>query len=61
MARRPICDRPAAARPENAAFPFCSPRCKQVELGKWLNEEYRVPETLESPDDEGNGSSQENA
>jgi endogenous inhibitor of DNA gyrase (YacG/DUF329 family) len=60
MARCPICDRPAAARPENAAFPFCSPRCKQVELGKWLNEEYRVP-TLESPDDEGNGSSQENA
>jgi endogenous inhibitor of DNA gyrase (YacG/DUF329 family) len=23
--------------------PFCSPRCRQVDLGKWLNEEYRVP------------------
>ncbi|MBP9113813.1 MAG: DNA gyrase inhibitor YacG [Polyangiaceae bacterium] len=23
--------------------PFCSTRCRQVDLGKWLNEEYRVP------------------
>jgi endogenous inhibitor of DNA gyrase (YacG/DUF329 family) len=23
--------------------PFCSPRCRQVDLGRWLNEEYRVP------------------
>ena len=39
----PICKKPAKPRAENAAFPFCSARCKQVELGKWLNEEYRVP------------------
>lgn len=23
--------------------PFCSRRCAQLDLGKWLNEEYRVP------------------
>jgi uncharacterized protein len=23
-------------------FPFCSQRCRQVDLGKWLGEEYRV-------------------
>jgi len=23
--------------------PFCSERCKLVDLGKWLNEEYRIP------------------
>ena len=23
--------------------PFCSRRCKLIDLGKWLNEEYRVP------------------
>ena len=23
--------------------PFCSRRCSQLDLGKWLNEEYRVP------------------
>lgn len=26
--------------------PFCSQRCKLVDLGKWLNEEYRVVEEL---------------
>ena len=41
--RCPICKRPAQAREANRAFPFCSARCKQVELGKWLNEEYRLP------------------
>ena len=23
--------------------PFCSRRCAQIDLGKWLNEDYRVP------------------
>ena len=23
--------------------PFCSRRCAQLDLGKWLNEDYRVP------------------
>ncbi|HEX4086887.1 MAG TPA: DNA gyrase inhibitor YacG [Chthoniobacteraceae bacterium] len=26
--------------------PFCSHRCKLIDLGKWLNEEYRVSEPL---------------
>jgi endogenous inhibitor of DNA gyrase (YacG/DUF329 family) len=26
--------------------PFCSERCKLIDLGKWLGEEYRVSETL---------------
>jgi hypothetical protein len=51
MPRCPTCDRPAASRATNAAFPFCSPRCKLVDLGKWLKEEYRVP-VQGSPDDE---------
>jgi endogenous inhibitor of DNA gyrase (YacG/DUF329 family) len=49
MPRCPTCDRPAAPRDANAAFPFCSSRCKLVDLGKWLNEEYRVP-VQDSPD-----------
>ncbi|MDP6445360.1 MAG: DNA gyrase inhibitor YacG [Pirellulaceae bacterium] len=32
------------------AFPFCSPRCQQVDLGRWLNEEYFVP--VESEEEE---------
>ena len=39
----PTCKKPAKPRGENVAFPFCSVRCQQVDLGKWLNEEYRVP------------------
>jgi endogenous inhibitor of DNA gyrase (YacG/DUF329 family) len=27
-------------------FPFCSQRCKLVDLGKWLNEEYKISEPL---------------
>jgi hypothetical protein len=27
-------------------FPFCSPRCKAIDLGKWLNEEYRISTPL---------------
>ena len=26
--------------------PFCSTRCKLVDLGKWFNEEYRISEPL---------------
>lgn len=32
-----------APRAGNPAFPFCSPRCKLVDLGRWLGEDYRVP------------------
>jgi endogenous inhibitor of DNA gyrase (YacG/DUF329 family) len=27
-------------------FPFCSRRCQWIDLGKWLNEEYRLSEEL---------------
>ena len=28
-------------------FPFCSDRCKSVDLGRWFDEQYSVP--VESP------------
>jgi len=31
--------------------PFCSKRCADIDLGRWLKEGYRVP-TDETPDDE---------
>jgi endogenous inhibitor of DNA gyrase (YacG/DUF329 family) len=43
MDRCPICNKPAAPRAVNIAAPFCSARCRQIDLGKWLNEDYRVP------------------
>ena len=29
-----------------AEFPFCSERCKQIDLGMWANEEYRIAKPL---------------
>jgi endogenous inhibitor of DNA gyrase (YacG/DUF329 family) len=51
MSRCPTCAQPAEPRPKNAAFTFCSPRCRLVDLGKWLKEEYRVPVAGASDDD----------
>lgn len=25
------------------AFPFCSDRCRLIDLGRWLGEDYRLP------------------
>jgi endogenous inhibitor of DNA gyrase (YacG/DUF329 family) len=41
--RCPTCGKEAAPRDKNAASPFCSTRCRQVDLGKWLDEGYRIP------------------
>ncbi|HTI82933.1 MAG TPA: DNA gyrase inhibitor YacG [Acetobacteraceae bacterium] len=41
MAERkcPICGKPAA----QGVQPFCSQRCSDVDLGRWLTGVYRVP------------------
>ena len=52
MASCPICARAAAPRGDNASFPFCSARCKGVDLGAWLDERYRVPVTDVSGDED---------
>ncbi|HSR50563.1 MAG TPA: DNA gyrase inhibitor YacG [Acidobacteriota bacterium] len=36
------------ARVKDKYFPFCSRRCRMIDLGKWFNEEYSV-ETEEKP------------
>lgn len=43
MPKCPICDAEVKPRAENKLFPFCSDRCKTIDLGKWLSEDYRVP------------------
>ncbi len=57
MSACPICQRPAAPRAENKAFPFCSERCKQIDLAKWLTGDYRI-ETNELPDETSNADTQ---
>jgi len=31
--------------------PFCSPRCRDLDLGKWLNGSYAIPAEEEEPPD----------
>ena len=31
-------------RSEWPEHPFCSPRCRTIDLGRWLDERYRIPE-----------------
>ncbi len=41
--RCPVCRNPVPPRPANRSWPFCSERCRLVDLGKWLGEDYRIP------------------
>lgn len=42
MKKCPTCNKPVQWQ-DNPFRPFCSERCKLVDLGKWVSEEYRVP------------------
>jgi endogenous inhibitor of DNA gyrase (YacG/DUF329 family) len=35
----PICGKPAT----EASKPFCSERCRDVDLNRWLSDSYRIP------------------
>jgi len=50
QAKCPVCGKLADAKYK----PFCTKRCADIDLGRWLKEGYRVP-TEEAPgeDDEG--------
>jgi endogenous inhibitor of DNA gyrase (YacG/DUF329 family) len=41
--RCPICDTPMPGDwSEYPDYPFCSKRCRTIDLGRWLGEEYKV-------------------
>lgn len=48
--RCPVCGKP----PRAESRPFCSVRCAQVDLGRWLSGGYAVPGAPpEPPEEEG--------
>jgi endogenous inhibitor of DNA gyrase (YacG/DUF329 family) len=44
----PICGKPA----QTDFRPFCSKRCKDVDLGRWLKGGYAIPAAAEIDEDE---------
>lgn len=50
LIRCPVC-RKRFDGAQSDSLPFCSPRCRQIDLGRWLGEEYSVP--VESSDEDG--------
>ena len=47
----PTCNTAVAWTGENRWRPFCSERCKLIDLGQWATEKYRVPVVKSDPDE----------
>ncbi|HWU85423.1 MAG TPA: DNA gyrase inhibitor YacG [Rhodocyclaceae bacterium] len=47
----PTCSKPVEWKAENRFRPFCSERCKKIDLGAWANEEYRVAQSAPTEDE----------
>jgi uncharacterized protein len=43
----PVCGKPAT----QASHPFCSERCRDVDLNRWLSGSYAIPGATEAEDD----------
>ena len=51
IVRCPSCEGDSVYAPSNPWRPFCSERCRSLDLGAWASEQYRMP-TRPSEDDE---------
>lgn len=45
----PICGKPAVP----ATHPFCSERCKDLDLHRWLSGAYAIPASSDDDDEDG--------
>jgi endogenous inhibitor of DNA gyrase (YacG/DUF329 family) len=47
--RCPTCKKPV--KNNNAEFPFCSDRCRRIDLGKWASGKYVISSPIPDTDD----------
>jgi hypothetical protein len=47
--RCPICEKPVKS--SDAGFPFCSDRCRTIDLGKWASGEYVIPSPVQDSEE----------
>jgi endogenous inhibitor of DNA gyrase (YacG/DUF329 family) len=48
----PNCGRPVEWTPASRYRPFCSERCRLIDLGEWLAENHRIPDSADAPRDD---------
>jgi endogenous inhibitor of DNA gyrase (YacG/DUF329 family) len=48
--RCPICRQPVDRA--NKDFPFCGPRCRAIDLGRWASGAYVIPSPVTDTEDE---------
>ncbi len=49
----PTCKKPVRWVPEEKFKPFCSERCKLIDLGDWATEAHKIPgEALDDPSED---------
>jgi uncharacterized protein len=48
----PTCGKEVRWVPENRFRPFCSERCKQIDLGAWAAEKYKIGGADGAPSDD---------
>ncbi|MDI1362822.1 DNA gyrase inhibitor YacG [Methylotenera sp.] len=46
----PHCKKLSEFSPSNAFRPFCSERCKMIDLGLWASEQYAIPVEIKEDD-----------
>jgi endogenous inhibitor of DNA gyrase (YacG/DUF329 family) len=50
----PTCANPVEWSARSRYRPFCSERCKLIDLGAWATERYRVPDDPSDPENANN-------
>jgi endogenous inhibitor of DNA gyrase (YacG/DUF329 family) len=50
----PVCGKPFAvdSLADLPSFPFCSDRCRLIDLGRWLDGSYTIPGQITGPEDQ---------
>lgn len=46
----PTCGKPVTWNRESKWRPFCSERCRLIDLGEWLEESHRIPNDKAPPE-----------
>ncbi len=55
----PTCQKKGTWKQDNPSRPFCSPRCKLIDLGAWADESRRIPGESSPLPDQPSGETEE--